>query len=283
MLLIITAEEAAAAANQPDKLAAIGEVARTKGRPAVFSDILDPAAIESVDVFKQTAASLFGERGRNGVVVITLKKGQNLDSFIRKPAPQKGPSNAQPAQKNNIIIRGQNMKTAEKPYILVLEKPVAGIYEQVLSQETIRDILNSGKPIADLKELAPQDIAAMNALKGTSAQAFGDKGKNGLILITLKTAVPANSGTNPETSGDWMIYPNPSENIFKINIDLPGIEEIRISAYDAQNRLVGTIAKGSFWKGGHEFEWDASHLKPGYYIISLTKGKSTWRKRVIIK
>ncbi|MGV3503655.1 MAG: M56 family metallopeptidase [Adhaeribacter sp.] len=280
LVLVLTAADAAPVAGQPDRIPATAELARTRGKQIADARALDPATIASIDVYKHTGASAFGEKGRNGVIVVTLKSGQDLESAMLKKAPEKEPSPGQPAQKNVVkIIKGKT----DKQYVLVLEKPVAGIDDQELSQKTISQVLESGEEITDMNELDPQEIASMHVLKGASAKPFGDKGKNGVVLITLKKEKPDNPGTKPETGAEWLIYPNPSENTFRLNIALPDSQEIQITAYDSQNRLVATIAKGSFWKGVHEFEWDASHLKPGYYFISLTKGKTTSRKRVIVK
>lgn len=117
-------------------------------------DKINPEKIESVSVLKgESATKLYGEKGKDGVVLITLKKdpttSQNLK--VQTNTPLKFGDSENPASKPLIIIDGDVAKNQ-----------------------------NADK-------IPPENIESISVLKGESATAvYGEKGKNGVILITMK-------------------------------------------------------------------------------------------------
>ena len=119
---------------------------------------LSPDDIQSVEVIKDgQAMRLFGAKGANGVVAITTKKS-NL------PAP----------------AAGSTLKAF--PLVVQLSDPhSAPIY--------YKDGVEMSPE--DLQTLNPATIESINVLKGDSAAAskYGEKGRNGVILIKTKPNV----------------------------------------------------------------------------------------------
>ncbi|MBQ6652575.1 MAG: TonB family protein [Prevotella sp.] len=98
---------------------------------------LNPEQIEAMTVLKdKEATALYGERGKNGVILVTLKKEQ------------------QPASESDISL-----------------------------------VFIDGKEVSreKLKHLDSEQIETVTVLKDKeSTAAYGEKGKNGVMLITLK-------------------------------------------------------------------------------------------------
>ncbi|HWK04420.1 MAG TPA: M56 family metallopeptidase [Puia sp.] len=116
---------------------------------------LSPDDIQSIEVLKdRQAVVLFGAKGRNGVVAITTKKS-NL------PAP----------------AAGSTLKT----FPLVIE-PSGRLSDPLYYKDGVE------VSPQELKALNPADIESINVLKGDSAAAskYGEKGRNGVILIKTK-------------------------------------------------------------------------------------------------
>lgn len=104
-----------------------------------ISDI-DPELIETIDVLKQHAAEEFGERGKEGVIIITTKKD------LRKTF---------------------DFYESDKP-LLILD----GVIQEAAF---------------DLQSVSPHEIESMEVIKGNRAvDLYGEKGKNGVILIYRK-------------------------------------------------------------------------------------------------
>lgn len=118
---------------------------------------IDTKAIESVSVLKdKSAIALYGEKGKNGVIVITLKDpdSRSLDDNTDK-------------HKTTIRIRGvADMPESEQPTYVVNGKVTTP---------------------KDANAIKPEQIKSISILKGDMAkEKYGDKVKNGVIEITLK-------------------------------------------------------------------------------------------------
>jgi TonB-dependent SusC/RagA subfamily outer membrane receptor len=105
-------------------------------------DGISPDQIESISVLKnESAITLYGEKGKNGVILITSKKSK------------------QPADDVLIILDGKE----------------------------------TTKKVADLN---PDEIQSVSVWKGDKATGkYGEKGKNGVIEITMKTDQDENPST----------------------------------------------------------------------------------------
>jgi len=124
---------------------------------------IDHNAIESVSIWKnKTATEKYGDKGKNGVVEITMKKvikgSSNQLPGVPPPPPPPPPSS------------GLSEKAGEKP-LLVIDGKISDV---------------------DIDKIDPETIFSMNILKDKSpsdkpaTDKYGNKGKNGVIEITTK-------------------------------------------------------------------------------------------------
>ncbi|MDJ1504081.1 M56 family metallopeptidase [Xanthocytophaga agilis] len=126
------------------------------GKKVTSTDVkkIDQSTIEAIDVLKgQKAIDNYGEEGKNGVVIITLKHGNGSkeDSGIDIRVK---PSN----------LSNQNEKNP--PLYIVNGK-------QITKEE--------------MKKIDPETIESINVLKDENAtKKYGDKGKNGVVEVNLK-------------------------------------------------------------------------------------------------
>jgi beta-lactamase regulating signal transducer with metallopeptidase domain len=113
---------------------------------------LDPGAIHSISVLKDKAAiDIYGDKGKNGVLVITLKSVSVDRSYD---------------DKNITTIRIRGAKENNDVLYVIDGK-----------------VMDS----KDAMEIKPDQIKSMSVLKGDVAKAkYGDKVKSGVIEITLK-------------------------------------------------------------------------------------------------
>lgn len=132
-------------------------------------------AIESVSVLKDESATiLYGDKGKNGVVLIVTKKdkagtGNNSDEVqvIGYGKMQKDNS----PEQSNSGFRIRSTGTGPDP------KPLIVIDGVIAENQNVNDI-------------PYETIESINVLKGESATSiYGEKGKNGVILITIKKEV----------------------------------------------------------------------------------------------
>ena len=64
-------------------------------------------------------------------------------------------------------------------------------------------------------------------------------------------------------------YPNPFNPTTKLNFSLPMDANIQLVAYNIHGQKVQEIYSGYKTVGSHQFNWNASHLSSGIYIVKL--------------
>ncbi|MDJ1481370.1 M56 family metallopeptidase [Cytophagaceae bacterium YF14B1] len=147
------------------------------GKKVTSADIkkIDRSTIEAIDVLKgQKAIDKYGEEGKNGVVIITLKQGSESkkDSGIEvhiKPAFTLTENDSKKDSGKEIKVKLSNLSNQNDknpPLYIVDDKQITK---------------------GEMDKIDPQTIESINVLKDESAtKKYGDKGKNGVIEINLK-------------------------------------------------------------------------------------------------
>ena len=141
-------------------------------------DQIDPNNIQSISVLKdKSATAVYGENGKNGVILITLK-GKNSagisgnakkEKVSNEPVTVVGYGKMNSGQSPNAS--GFNLRSTDNA------NPPLIIVDGVEIDKKAMDQIN------------PNTIDRMDVLKDQSAiEKYGEKGKNGVILITTKRA-----------------------------------------------------------------------------------------------
>lgn len=179
---------------------------------------LNQSDIASFNILKDAAAtSIYGNRGANGVIVITTLQGQVT----------------------GIPIKKSEQSDAEKNYLLNSINTIRGNQEPLF----VVDGISMDK--ASFSNLNLNDVASVKVLKDASATAlYGSKGSNGVIVITTKQGpftFEEEDETDPEDEKiqidqeeyEW-IEENPFENpamaplsTFSIDVDNASYTNIR--------------------------------------------------------
>ncbi len=143
------------------------------GKEAKSIQNINPNDIENVNVLKgESATKIYGEKGKNGVVIVTLKGGK----------------------KQSMIISTKEMseKDLNKNPLKLGKSALVPMSENVL-------YIVDGKEISAKKtqEVKPGNIDNITVLKDKSAtELYGEKGKNGVVIITTKKDLSASSDKN---------------------------------------------------------------------------------------
>lgn len=120
---------------------------------------INPDKIASIDVLKDKAsAEKYGEKGKEGVILITLKPDDNSIATQTFKVQANSP------------LKFRTADGTEKQPLIVKNGVVS--------------------PDIQMDDINPQDIESINVLKGESATAkYGVKGNNGVLEITMKKPV----------------------------------------------------------------------------------------------
>jgi TonB-dependent SusC/RagA subfamily outer membrane receptor len=126
------------------------------------SDI-NPSAIASITVLKgKSATTLYGDKANNGAIIITTKKGGVYDL-------QKRVDTSFTTASSSFRVRNATDSTSFHSLLVI---------DGVISEKGISDI-------------SPDEIKSITVLKDKSGtDKYGDKGKNGVIIISTKKGFP---------------------------------------------------------------------------------------------
>ncbi len=166
-------------------------------------DAINPETIESVNVLKdKTATDKYGEKGKNGAIEVTLKKGTTagvpedkyfvgypITNHLKTTSSHLGVNLA--AGDATVVGYGKtaDLTTTTSPLGLNLrtndpKNPPLYLLDGVIIDKAKMDAIN------------PETIESITVLKDKSATiVYGDKGKDGVILITSKKNGVSNQPT----------------------------------------------------------------------------------------
>ena len=142
------------------------------GMPVNSIEQINPNDIESISVLKnKSATELYGEKGKNGVVLITMKKSVKLNE-IKDPANSNVSEN-QTEAKDTVSIRRKIITNSKG------EKQEVYIAKQNDFLQNPPLFLLDDKEITEkqMKNIATDDIESISVLKDKSAtELYGEKG-----------------------------------------------------------------------------------------------------------
>ena len=164
---------------------------------------ISPTKIASVDVLKgKTATNLYGEKAKNGVIVITTKEDDYKEPVYILDGKKVDKQEAYNHMNNQQLIKDVirlDAEQAKKKYGPAGENGVVEIYskknpttvDELFSTKSINEnplILVDGKRIVNnINQIDPVFIEKASILKGDAAkEKYGELGKNGVIEFTLK-------------------------------------------------------------------------------------------------
>ena len=81
--------------------------------------------------------------------------------------------------------------------------------------------------------------------------------------------------------------PNPFSGTTEIRFELPAATPVRLEVFDAQGRVVRTLAQGSFPVGFHSVVWDqrdasGAHVRPGIYFYRIVAGAFRAQRKMML-
>jgi len=145
---------------------------------------LNPDRIGSISVLKdQSAFALYGEKGKDGVILITTKDTKSTESQNTignaKEIRIVGFESAKGSNVDTVLVRLQIKESQEQTDNLKGRSDIKNVLILIDRKESSDKELNS---------LNPDDISSVNVLKGNQTKEYGKKAKKGVIVITTKKA-----------------------------------------------------------------------------------------------
>ncbi len=130
---------------------------------------IPPDDIEKINVLnKASSAAIYGQKGKDGVIIIQTKDGASKSLQGKIDNPKLG-------SMQNSENMGLKSPSGSAPPIFILD----------------------GKEVPNIDDVSPENIEKIDVLKGKSAtELYGEKGKNGVVVITSKQKAETNTITS---------------------------------------------------------------------------------------
>ena len=165
---------------------------------------LNASDIESISVLKDaTTRAIYGEKAKNGVVLISTKSALALKKSLVYVDDKKFEGDL--SEIDSEKIRSMDVLKGEAATNLFGEKGKDGAI-LITTKENLKTgdplYFIDGKRVTDTNKLDTDDIESISVLKGASATAlYGSEiGKNGVIFITTKSAAKSAAKQNAKDS-----------------------------------------------------------------------------------
>ena len=107
----------------------------------------------------------------------------------------------------------------------------------------------------------------------------GDIGTLNDWSIEICAEAPLSAGINPSELEQVLIYPNPSEGVFNVELQSNQITDIEIFVYDLHGRIIFENRVENTLRFKKTI--DLSQFNSGVYIMEISDGKNTINKRII--
>jgi len=204
------------------------QVDSEKGKAIKFEDIETHTRLEG-----KAATDKYGEKGKYGVLEITMKKPHSV-----QPVPGVDIKSIDWKNPPLVMLDGITIEKAEMEAInpndivsidVLKDKSAIASYGEQAKNGVIQ-IKSNHPPLylldgviidAAKMNVKREDIESIDVLKGKSGtEMYGEKGKNGVIMITTKKKEDVNVNTNTNASVDSKSQPS-NEGIFVVVEEMP--------------------------------------------------------------
>ncbi len=137
------------------------------GKQVTTISNIAPDQIESISVLKdKNAITKYGKKGKNGVILITMKKETKGNITISINDVKQGEVTLPATYTATIVSRDQGKKAISKDVLIIKD---------------------GTEILTDIKSVPSNEIESINVLKDSTAiKIYGEKAKNGVILINTK-------------------------------------------------------------------------------------------------
>lgn len=167
----------------------------------VLEYLAESVTTDTVPETKTYNIEITNDANTQGESTYYFRIGDNIDSTSVNTKGEKrvmvinSKKNDKKEIRSGTFVEGENIRWDDslkgKPKIIIRGK----------SSDKKPLIILDGKEISDMKDISPEDIESVSILKDKSAtEIYGDKGKDGVIIVTGKKSGTSNTGTSNATT-----------------------------------------------------------------------------------
>jgi len=104
------------------------------------------------------------------------------------------------------------------------------------------------------------------------------------VLVEYEV-IEATPEPTPQIAADWHFlggYPNPFNSTVEFRFDLAHRERVTLRLYNTLGQFVSSLADQPYDAGSHSLRFEANGMASGLYIASMTVGRSSQHRKIIL-
>ena len=237
---------------------------------------LDPDQILTIEEIDPIAATaLYGKGGENGAVLIQTKS-MGVPSKLQPPLLLE-PAVVEQLKTEAIKLHEEHSKLNE-----TMTK---------IKQDSLRPI--------DLKELELK-LAALEHTKALVSQQIDELHQKKTLYIEEQKQIIKGKAKEYEAKAkkykaemealekqiiqyEFEAYPNPATDRITISFQLPDPAAVSLDIYTMEGKLVSNIIKEELSIGPHQYDWNASSVQNGSYLVKIKIGDHTIQRPIVVQ
>jgi len=225
----------------------------------------------------------------DGEISLSIERDENVTSFPMLEKIKTG--------LNTITLNGKplyfgisNLLEREKLSFSLPPKPPIGAKDVRFSGDTKFceldeckiEVMNDGSPLTFEFEITNGESWELvtesgKVFDGSSVPELELNGDSETLVLRK-----SNTPKVPTAFTLFPAYPNPFNPVTNIQFSVPEKNDVNISIYDVQGRLIETLLDKNLNPGNHSVQWNANGVTSGVYFVSFEEGGQREIQKVVL-
>ncbi len=119
-------------------------------------------------------------------------------------------------------------------------------------------------------------------IKYDNTVVINDNGQYG-FLARYMINVDAASGVEEVTTNDVNVYPNPTDGLTNISVNLLNEAHVNVAIYNVYGQMIQVLNDSQMSQGKNDLTFNAANLSSGIYFVKVSIGNETYTKKVTVR
>jgi hypothetical protein len=167
-----------------------------------------------------------------------------------------------------------------------------GIYDGFTKQEKYQTMSSLSRLASDTTDISmilssgPFTVAAGDSVHIAFALLAGDSLAQ--LQATADSAqqqfnsIGSGIHENPALTDNFLVYPNPVMNFWTVHLTLSAYSSVQLNLYSVLGEKVAELFNGSQPSGSRQYNFDASKLSSGIYLLELKTAENRTVKKLVV-
>jgi hypothetical protein len=102
-------------------------------------------------------------------------------------------------------------------------------------------------------------------------------------MVRYMINVDAAAGVEEATTNDVNVYPNPTDGLTNISVNLLNEAHVNVAIYNVYGQMIQVLNDSQMSQGKNDLTFNAANLSSGIYFVKVSIGNETYTKKVTVR